>query len=341
MSDNTYNISKNRAILLSSIASYLDSRDSCYIDNIYYYIVVPINKNYNNHFLSIVNNSDFTISYALNEDSKLDENKRIKTTFGRYVRRMLNVSIYCVSDYELSTFVNDLAIIASKKKCDFDKGLKIYVGNDLLIKMEEFEDGSCKSCMTKWKANDPKNPLRLYKENPNKVGLLVHTENNKVVGRALIWRTDNGSFVIDRIYGKNYKINAWCSLKNIESVYGNELSEKVTLKFNKKWGGPYLDSFRIGKLGKNTVVLSSKYYEPFDVEFSSSKGRVKFRYKCNFCNSKRFDCPIVVNNRYICNSCKTECPVCKKLFGLSIDYKSAYGKCKHLKKNTHGSYYFG
>jgi hypothetical protein len=44
------------------------------------------------------------------------------------------------------------------------------------------------------------NFMKLYADNPDKISMVVLLHDNKLAGRALIWKLDDGSTYLDRIY---------------------------------------------------------------------------------------------------------------------------------------------
>lgn len=92
----------------------------------------------------------------------------------------------------------------TKLKFKFLKGSDILKGYD----RENYTNSDYgmlhSSCM-----NNKFDYLKLYTENPDKVNLLVLVdEDDKIYGRALVWRLDNKKYhFMDRVYGANNYIN--------------------------------------------------------------------------------------------------------------------------------------
>ena len=114
------------------------------------------------------------------------------------------------------------------------------------------------SCMNYSNEDDySKKSLEFYSENPN-VGLLILKTKNqdKITGRALIWKLNNGEFYIDRQYissehystlYKNYAIENkynYYGESNYDASMHVESNEKI-LKLFKNYENdlPYLDTF--------------------------------------------------------------------------------------------------
>lgn len=112
-----------------------------------------------------------------------------------------------------------------------------------------YRDGP-QSCM-----KGKKSQSMLYWSNPDKVKILRIYDQGKFTGRALVWLTDQGETVMDRVYPGNgtlaYAARAYAksqgwNYKTFDSV-GEDFAEKkpytVTLKHVTNRRLPYLDSF--------------------------------------------------------------------------------------------------
>jgi hypothetical protein len=111
-----------------------------------------------------------------------------------------------------------------------------------------------RSCMTvHWD-----NYVRWYAENPDKVSVVRVTQGGIYVGRAMLWKTDEGRTVLDRVYpsdggpqigalaryaesqGWDYRTNHGCDYARFAS--GDNYT--VTLRRPSSGEYPYVDSFR-------------------------------------------------------------------------------------------------
>lgn len=150
--------------------------------DIYSYII-----NDENSYVAQSSDDFSNISYATKPEYKLNNNKRTKTTLGRYIKRKCTDLLIknTINDKQLEEFV---AVVLSHfpELMDFT----ILKGRD--IETAYYNGLGDTSCMTGCCAEF----TRVYTDNPDKVGLLTL----KNYSRALIWKTDEGRTLIDRIY---------------------------------------------------------------------------------------------------------------------------------------------
>lgn len=130
---------------------------------------------------------DGKISYAQLPETKWLLTKRAKTTIGHYLRG-IGLSYRDISD---STIENLSYHLAGQGMDYVNLPIKIVRGQEIV---DAYRDGDKKwhSCMTGLESCK----TELYAINPDKVGLVIY--DNKA--RALLWATDEGKTVLDRIY---------------------------------------------------------------------------------------------------------------------------------------------
>jgi len=127
------------------------------------------------------------------------EGPRQETTIGKLVRKILPG----VKDTDLEKFSNELKAKILEKSGELDR-FKIFRGDDIINFYQEIEydhdEGIGqlgKSCMN----GQPEEFFDIYKLNPDKVGLVIlFDEDENMIGRALLWNTENGFTFMDRIY---------------------------------------------------------------------------------------------------------------------------------------------
>jgi hypothetical protein len=92
--------------------------------------------------------------------------------------------------------------------------------------------------------------LNIYTENPNQVTMVIMKgmDPNKIIGRALIWKLNNGEIYLDRPYANNDEdvnlFKQWGRDKSY-SVYGDNYKHKeVTLDKSEFSSYPYMDTFK-------------------------------------------------------------------------------------------------
>lgn len=137
-----------------------------------------------------------------------------------------------------------MAAHASEVKYD------IISGDDILIgySRENYcsKEGTLhNSCMT-----DKKSLLNLYTKNPDKISLIIFydsIETNKIAGRTLLWKCDDGNTYFDRIYySQDWFEHAYENVcKNLGFLVSHETNKelKVTLKNLDFRKYPYVDTF--------------------------------------------------------------------------------------------------
>lgn len=130
----------------------------------------------------------------------------------------------------------------------------------------------------------------LYVENPDKVKMLVYRDKDKfVAGRALVWTTDDGEIVMDRIYGSDKTVsffrryaqqqgwlyrrhNSYTHNTSFVTPDGQDVSRKIMLKMKRpeKSYFPYCDTFKFmfDKYNSEEIILSN--YELDHLEWRAS-----------------------------------------------------------------------
>lgn len=111
--------------------------------------------------------------------------------------------------------------------------------------------------------------VQFYAENPDKVGLIKIFSRNRYMGRALLWTTDDGALLYDRVYpsdgGRHTRALAlYAQKQGWKNVHFGEHRRKpngdyhtVTMKHNRTGQWPYLDTFNYMTLGNKCFKLRS------------------------------------------------------------------------------------
>ena len=182
---------------------------------------------------------------------------RTPISIGRFTNKIYSDYNEKISSKELEEFVNlfksthDSILGGKISKFEFVTGEKIryfYLEDNY-----EKEGGQLgNSCM---RYDDSQEYLDIYVENPEVVSLLILKSQlpDKIVGRALIWKTTNNGLIMDRVYTTNDSdlklFKEFAKSKEIKPagdiVYGDFLKIRIKLK---KWdfdAYPYLDSFKV------------------------------------------------------------------------------------------------
>lgn len=214
------------------------------------------------HLISTNLEKDFSVLHADNiKKSALGvdlENSSIKTTeikFGRFLTKVLKIldkNANCSKDIE--TFVNLYKAhnLFNRNVLDY---FRVVEGDEIKkwYNQSTYEKGCGtlnNSCMRYDKCADF---FDIYINNNVKLLILVNNEN-KLVGRSLLWETNKGKYM-DRVYSSDHiqnVFNKWAENNKYDISYnkGNDnFTTKVKVNFNKKF--PYLDSFRYMIFDKN------------------------------------------------------------------------------------------
>ena len=142
----------------------------------------------------------------------------------------------------------------------------------------------------------------IYEENSGRCQLLVLVDSEeKTLGRALVWHTDQGLTVMDRVYGNDVTIEmfqreavirGWHRRRYNTYDYerwwidpeGNELvlDLSVTLDVTEFDYYPYVDTFKF--LDRAKFQLSNSISSGYDVCLDSTDGYVGDRHYCENCS---------------------------------------------------------
>lgn len=204
---------------------------------------------------------------------------------GRWTRSVLPLTGKKFTDADIEKFVNDYLSTLGVMKDAFSK-FDVVSGKKLLhfYKYTNYEDPRHtlgNSCM----GNVPDSTLEMYWSNPEKVKLVIlysdrgsikegRYQADKIVGRALLWKTEQGFEFLDRIYTnrdsdvelfkKFAEFKGWFHKVRQESSHnfniqsGNKVINmpKITVQLdNKPNRYPYMDSLRF--FNHKTGVISN------------------------------------------------------------------------------------
>lgn len=109
---------------------------------------------------------------------------------------------------------------------------------------------------------------RIYEDNPDKVNMLVIYEEDIIVTRALLWICDDGTKILDYIYGKQIiydkEILSFRNKNKIISMHDKEFKEnyksyKITLNFKRNYV-PFMDMFHYGFYDKEHQIIIVSCY---------------------------------------------------------------------------------
>ena len=202
---------------------------------------------------------------------KIWNQSRNSMRIGRFIRRLIPLTGKSFSDSEIEKFVNDYKstidiLNDAFVKFDVVDGMDIHHWYRSRFCINSGPLGN--SCML----DKPEDCLYIYTQNTDVVKLVILYDDNgemkdgkyvsnKIAGRALLWKTNQGDMFMDRIYYskeeqldlfRKYaeKMGWWCKKVNNSSsefdvIQGESTKNDVTyeVKLTKwDWGFPYLDS---------------------------------------------------------------------------------------------------
>lgn len=176
--------------------------------------------------------------------------------------------------------------------------------------------GEMRSCMS----GESSRYVRWYDENPEKVGIVKILQGGDYIGRALIWTTDQGDTVVDRVYPSNNgphtnALHRWCEengydYKTCQSscdghFHSSRTDYTVTMVPPENNEFPYLDTFKYtddhpeDSEAIKLNVRSGKY------TFTSTGGGYAGGLRCGKCGDAldEDDCHLSENGEVYCESC--------------------------------------
>lgn len=263
-------------------------------------------EDYNGYYLSLADEFG-KVTYSKDPKDKLNEKKRIKTSFRRFIRRQLN----CPANQYTDSWLNRFGCkVLSYLPYDLDSRISLLKGNQII---DFYSKTFVKTCMT---GVPHKEKIAFYAINSDKVSLAVM--DNSV--RAFVWNTDEGDIVFDRVYpaddidmielirswakSKNYKLRCVpASVVPINETVEIEggLKYKVTLQPNIYY--PYLDTFRFGTIENGKVILSNDTNFG-NLTFARTTGYFDENPICYYCNRiSRKSCQLI-QNQMCCIDCR-------------------------------------
>lgn len=211
-------------------------------------------------YFDIVENKPDYISYVPSKKSKSAdfEKARQETRVGRVLRK-LNPDL---KDAEIEEFVNRWR---AEYEIYFKKtNVEVVNGRDISYwyNVENYKEGSGtlnKSCMRRSSA------VNFYTHFPDRIAMAILTKDGKLLGRALIWKLDNGGIYMDRIYSVTPTIAAQIRRYGLVNKMimrdNNKKTLTVTLKSNIDYMNklPFRDTFYYYYYNKKTktIVLSN------------------------------------------------------------------------------------
>lgn len=204
--------------LANELMNFADGRDD---DDKHLYQIAAetvykasVNEKFDRHFTI---NSSGKMTYtpanrktAINEDREKwlsDSKYRSEIKYGKGLRKIFSNQVIPIPDKIIEHFANRL-----KGKYQFQGEIKIVKGEDI---KHWYYGGNYanyntetlgNSCMRHSSCQDYFN---IYTENDDKVEMIIAIDDEtKLIGRAILWKTDTHGLFCDRIYGNQTTINA-------------------------------------------------------------------------------------------------------------------------------------
>jgi hypothetical protein len=198
--------------------------------------------------------------------------QRTDLQVGRFVNKIIqkskDTSIKSLTQNDVNAFVDNFKAYRDFQTSKKDK-FEVVQGEDIRKWYDEdnYENAAyhlSNSCMRYERCQDY---LDIYTENTNQVSMVIMKglDPNKIIGRALIWKLDNGSTYLDRPYANNDEdvnlFKQWGRDKGYV-VYGDNYHHKeVTLDKSDFRYYPYMDTFKYLNRGKNLLSTNSDGFD--------------------------------------------------------------------------------
>lgn len=262
--------------------------------------IIP-DTNFNQYTLYYLQNLEdptkFTTTYKYSDNPlpfeyTLHNNNKIK--IGRYINRLLDLSLgsdpierrrYTASDVE--KFVNKFMSLMEYQKNALDH-FRIVTGDEEFKHwyLEDNYTGQTgqlgQSCMKYYRCKDYFN---IYIENPDVCQLLIFTDpNDKLLGRALLWKLEDGSNYMDRIYTNRDSyielFNDWGKENGYNKHYEKNSSSKLSVKIKPKDYGlyPYMDTFKYFKVDEGILTNQTDLIKKPYLELENTLGQALRRF---------------------------------------------------------------
>lgn len=263
-----------------------------YSDITLYYLINSEDRSlstpdYNSKFITVYHhNYDRTLPF----EYIIPNNNVSKIKIGRYVTKLLDLYFsedpierkeYTVSDVE--KFTNKFISMMEYKKNALEH-FRIVKGEEIkhwyLSDNYSSQTGQLgQSCMRYDSCQDY---FQIYISNPNVCQLLIFTDiNDKLLGRALLWKLKDGSLYMDRIYTtKDSSIelfNKWGDMNGYKKKYPISNSNNLIVEispYNYEFY-PYMDTLKYYKPEQG--ILSSRILDKPYLELQESNGQAERR----------------------------------------------------------------
>jgi hypothetical protein len=115
----------------------------------------------------------------------------------------IEMKLFEINDHDIEIFTNEILSLIKTSKSDESSKIEIVEGDEIVnwYDGENYQSKLGKlgnSCMS---PEECRGYFKIYTKNPNKVKLLIlKNKNNKLIGRALLWKLDDNTLFMDRVY---------------------------------------------------------------------------------------------------------------------------------------------
>jgi hypothetical protein len=262
-------------------------------------------------FVSLSQEETNKVSYATKPSHVFDNIKRQRTTIQRYLGRIINPEMNnLMSESDIDRVSAEIIYTIWGGEIE---NLNIVSGYQI---QQTYKQGfAYSSCMT----GSDSDKMQLLAQNPDNVSLVKYNFMG-VNARALLWTSDSGKRILDRIYPNQgnhiLALHDWCDSQGIiyrvsqsypdGIVYLSDNSNyQVTLDVSGIEDWPFLDTFCYSRdIGKNQAIFSNTpdemEYEYF--ETCGSRKEIDESYDCYECGNST-DGDYHYNGDYYCDSC--------------------------------------
>ena len=247
----SYKVRDDRIRLIRTLQVEIDKQcdDSNVLVSILSYI-----RSHPEQYVAYSRHDSSKVSYAQVPEHIYDVNKRVKTTFQRYVRRQCGIGSDQLRDNRLDDLSSRLFPLSFA-------GLRIVTGQAIVDAYAQ--SVGFQSCMCSENAKY----TELYAINPERVSMVIYGQRD---ARAMLFKCDDGTIVMDRVYPNNSRwgvvMRTWARKRKYvyrtnDGACDCPLSDRsehyVTLRCDKYF--PYSDTFRYAKdVDEHTIICSNR-----------------------------------------------------------------------------------
>ena len=226
------------------------------------------------HIQFLQDESKYAVVYSFDEDTDallevvddVDDTKGTEIKIGRLVGKILTSLKVEYTSENIEKFVNRYISASHIANNIFDK-FSIVSGEDLrkAYLFSNYYDSTkarqsqlWKSCMSYTYCQ---RYLDIYVKNPDRVSLLIFkNDDDKILGRALLWKLDDNTLYMDRIYtvsdSYNYTFEEWGTQNGYELNRSYQDEFTVTIEPNDYEPYPYMDTLQYYNI--ESGILSSE-----------------------------------------------------------------------------------